>query len=339
GGMSDSFLNGRVTMLLGDVRAKLRELPADHFDCVVTSPPYWGLRDYGVDRQIGLEPTLHEHLEVMVDVFEEVRRVMKPTATLWLNYGDCYATSPNGRSAADTKAVGNDDRTFRDKPFSTVGAIYDHDGGQVPDNKNPKARAGVSGNKGNDAADHGGRIRADGGYLKAKDLCLIPNRLAQALQSPRYLGKIKSEVDRVWLAAIIDGEGSIYIHRQPEGTTTGRDSNRTQDNFCVGIAISNCSEAIVAKAASICGKDNIHMVDAKGGNRRDHYHWRVTGNIAKAILEEVYPYLIAKQREARVAIGCPPSGDVATACWIALKDLHKGRATDFDIVAPKTNLW
>jgi len=150
---SETFLDGRVTLHIGDVRAKLRDLPADYFDCVVTSPPYWGLRDYGVAGQIGLEPTLGEHLAVMVDVFNEVRRVMKPSATLWLNYGDCYATSPNGRSAADTKAAGNDDRTFRDKPFSTVG-----------------------------------------GLLKAKDLCMIPNRLAIALQEAGWW--VRSEI--IW---------------------------------------------------------------------------------------------------------------------------------------------
>jgi DNA modification methylase len=140
-------------MHVGDVRAKLRELPPDYFDCVVTSPPYWGLRDYGVEGQIGLEPTLGEHLAVMVDVFNEVRRVMKPSATLWLNYGDCYATSVNGRSAADTKALGNDDRTFRDKPFSTIG-----------------------------------------GVLKAKDLCMVPNRLAIALQEAGWW--VRSEI--IW---------------------------------------------------------------------------------------------------------------------------------------------
>lgn len=130
-----------VHILTGDVRDMLGMLDADSVDCVVTSPPYWGLRDYGVEGQIGMEPTLGEHIEVLIDVFRGVRRVMKPSATLWLNYGDCYATKPNGRSADDTKAAGNDDRTFRDKPFSTVQ-----------------------------------------GVLKPKDLCLVPFRLAIALQ-------------------------------------------------------------------------------------------------------------------------------------------------------------
>lgn len=200
----ETVLDGKVTVHIGDVRAKLKELPSDSVDCVVTSPPYWGLRDYGtgrweggdpdcehkvrenqsietstlqggkksvshanegfknecprcgairIDNQIGLEPTLGEHLAVMVEVFEEVRRVLKPTGTLWLNYGDCYAASPNGRSAADTKAAGGDDRTFRDKPFSTIG-----------------------------------------GVLKPKDLCMIPNRLAIALQEAGWW--VRSEI--IW---------------------------------------------------------------------------------------------------------------------------------------------
>lgn len=176
-----------VTFLQGDVFESLRSLPADSFDCVVTSPPYWGLRDYGVDGQIGMEPSLGEHLDVMVRVCAEIHRVLKPTGTFWLNYGDCYATSPNGRSAADTKAAGTDDRTFRDKPFSTVGPIFapDHESGD---------RRGLSGNKGsNGQAAHNGRIVA-GGYLKPKDLCMIPNRLAIALQEWGWW--VRSEI--VW---------------------------------------------------------------------------------------------------------------------------------------------
>ncbi len=159
------ILDGRVSILLGDVRARLAAMEPESVDCVVTSPPYWGLRDYGVDGQIGLERTLGEHLEVMLDVFRLVRRVLKPTGTLWVNYGDCYATSPNGRSAADCKAAGTDDRTFRDKPFSTIGPIY------PPDAGNPFPTGGRRGGGNNSSPE-----------LKPKDLCMVPNRLAIALQ-------------------------------------------------------------------------------------------------------------------------------------------------------------
>lgn len=180
------ILDGRVSILLGDVRARLAAMEPDSVDCVVTSPPYWGLRDYGVEGQIGLERTLGEHLEVMLDVFRLVRRALKPSGTLWLNYGDCYATSPNGRSAAEVKAAGKDDRTFRDKPFSTVGPI------DVPYYEKT-ARVGASENKGSTAAAHGGRVMA-GGYLKPKDLCMVPNRLAIALQEDGWW--VRSEI--IW---------------------------------------------------------------------------------------------------------------------------------------------
>jgi len=106
-----------------------------------------------VDQQIGLEPTLGEHIGVLVNIFRDVRRVLKTHGTLWLNYGDCYAAAPNGKSAAEYKADGSDDRTFRDKPFSTVG-----------------------------------------GALKPKDLCMLPNRLAIALQEDGWY--VRSEI--IW---------------------------------------------------------------------------------------------------------------------------------------------
>src|SRR5262245_43550730 len=99
----------------------LRQMPKDSVHCVVTSPPYWGLRDYGIAGQLGFEVSLGEYVDVMVDVFREVRRVLRKDGTLWLNLGDSYAAQVNGRSAHDTKLKGNDDRTFRDKPFSTIG--------------------------------------------------------------------------------------------------------------------------------------------------------------------------------------------------------------------------
>ena len=83
-------------ILCGDVRERLAELPDESVHCVVTSPPYWGLRDYGVAGQIGLEPTTEEYLAKMVDVFREVRRVLRRDGTLWLNLGDSYAASGKG---------------------------------------------------------------------------------------------------------------------------------------------------------------------------------------------------------------------------------------------------
>ena len=72
-----NILGGRCTIHVGDCIEVMGSMPANSVDCVVTSPPYWGLRDYGVEGQIGLEPTLAQHLDVMVAVFEEVRRILK----------------------------------------------------------------------------------------------------------------------------------------------------------------------------------------------------------------------------------------------------------------------
>lgn len=73
-------------------------------DCCITSPPYWGLRNYGVKGQLGLEKTPEEFIERMVTVFEEVRRVLKPQGTLWLNIGDSYASQSKKRTEKQATA-------------------------------------------------------------------------------------------------------------------------------------------------------------------------------------------------------------------------------------------
>tara|TARA_R100000655_G_C2960684_1_gene188831 strand:- start:114 stop:1079 length:966 start_codon:yes stop_codon:yes gene_type:complete len=80
----------RPEVIQGDVREVLKTLDDESVQCVVTSPPYWGLRDYGVDDQLGLEATPEEFVENMVDVFREVKRVLRNDGTLWLNLGDSY---------------------------------------------------------------------------------------------------------------------------------------------------------------------------------------------------------------------------------------------------------
>lgn len=80
----------------GDAEKVLKKLPDESVDCVVTSPPYWALRDYGVAGQIGLEPSIEAYLERLVAVFTEIRRVLKPTGTLWVNFGDTYSNKTKG---------------------------------------------------------------------------------------------------------------------------------------------------------------------------------------------------------------------------------------------------
>lgn len=86
----------------GDSLAVLKRLPSESVNCCVTSPPYFGLRDYGVDGQIGLEETPEEYVSKLVEVFREVRRVLRDDGTLWLNIGDSYAAN-RGYQVPSTK--------------------------------------------------------------------------------------------------------------------------------------------------------------------------------------------------------------------------------------------
>jgi DNA modification methylase len=129
----------------GDVRDILPTLDAGSVQCVVTSPPYWGLRDYGMEGQIGLEPTPEEYVTTMVEVFREVKRVLRDDGTLWLNLGDSYSGGKQGRGDS-----GRSSESFN--------SHLKHAG------RNPVARAVPVG-------------------MKPKDLVGIPWRVAFALQS------------------------------------------------------------------------------------------------------------------------------------------------------------
>jgi DNA modification methylase len=83
------------TIIQGDALDILRTMPDESVHCCVTSPPYWGLRDYGVPGQLGLEKTPEEYTAKMVEIFAEVRRVLRKDGTLWLNLGDSYASDPH----------------------------------------------------------------------------------------------------------------------------------------------------------------------------------------------------------------------------------------------------
>lgn len=141
-------------ILRGHVIDRLGELPDGSVHCVVTSPPYWGLRDYGVAGQLGMEATPQQYVVNMVAVFREVRRVLRKDGTAWVNMGDCYAGSWGAQGHfVDGKLV------------SRGGIGWD------------RAKAAAVRKQGRT-----GSIPQNSG-LKAKDLVGIPWRLAFALQA------------------------------------------------------------------------------------------------------------------------------------------------------------
>jgi DNA modification methylase len=126
--MEYDLLDGRVKLIHAD-SFKGIPLPDESVNCCVTSPPYWGLRDYGVAGQLGLEATPMEYIDRMVDVFREVRRVLQDAGTLWLNIGDSYAndgkwggtTGGKHVSALHGEPVGRGKRHTGLKPKDMVG--------------------------------------------------------------------------------------------------------------------------------------------------------------------------------------------------------------------------
>lgn len=106
------------TLIIGDALRALRRLPSAMAQSCVTSPPYWGLRDYGVANQIGAEPTLSAYLAKLRRVFQEVSRVLRPDGTLWLNLGDSYTSGNRGWRAPDRR---NGARAMSERPPNPPG--------------------------------------------------------------------------------------------------------------------------------------------------------------------------------------------------------------------------
>ena len=298
-----------------DCLAGLKELPDNSIDMCVTSPPYYGLRDYGtgkwvggdpncphyrtnkitegtatghkgmaekghavgdaiykhvcplcgavrVDEQIGLEESPEEYISKLTEVFMEVHRVLKPEGTLWLNIGDSY----NGYKG-NAKSAHNDSSYI----------------GGAGNNVHPTREGGYG---------------LECKNIKPKDLIGIPWAIANALRGPFYHGIIKKEADRRWLAAIIDGEGSISgtIHERKDG-----DGIRSSVYICV----TNTNTELLDECERIYpfGRNLIHQKNGTGHlGKRDVFRWNVFGaKEKKELLQEIYPFLIAKKKQALLA--------------------------------------
>lgn len=152
----------------GDALAVLKTLPSESVHCVVTSPPYWALRDYGVEGQLGLEPTFQEYITKLCDIFDEVKRVLRNDGTLWVNIGDTYMGN-SSYSAKGRQGFGNDKIGMMNKK-------------QWLDPKNPtptKLRA---------------REHVESGQIIEKSLCQIPSRFAIEMSNRDWI--LRNEI--IW---------------------------------------------------------------------------------------------------------------------------------------------
>ena len=149
-------------ILMGDCMKSMRSLEPNSIQCCVTSPPYFGLRDYGKDGQIGLEQTPEEFVDKLVEVFREVKRVLKDDGTLWLNIGDSYAGSGKGPAGNLTKS--HDQQNMEHKHSKIV-----------PDGLKPKDLIGVPWRL-------AFALQADGWYLRQDIIWSKPNPMPESVK-------------------------------------------------------------------------------------------------------------------------------------------------------------
>ena len=218
-------MGGRL--LIGDSRELLRTLPDESVHCCVTSPPYFGLRDYGVDGQMGLEPTPDEFVQGMVELFREVRRVLRSDGTLWLNLGDSYAT---GTTAARKQSTNPGVGANRPEAQNSVPRIGTPDGLKTKDLIGIPWRVALA-------------LQADGWWLRQDIIWAKPNPMPESVRdrctksheyifmlskSPRYF--FDSEAVKEPLAESSIGRLKQNVAAQ-KGTTRANGGAKTNGNF------------------------------------------------------------------------------------------------------------
>lgn len=152
-------------ILIGDAQQQLATLPDASVQCCVTSPPYWGLRDYGHDGQIGLEETPDAFVARLVDVFREVRRVLRADGTAWVNMGDSYAAGGMSNPSGASTLRGGKDRGASDYAIARA----------VPVGLKPKDLVGVPWLL-------AFALRADGWYLRQDIIWHKPNPMPESVR-------------------------------------------------------------------------------------------------------------------------------------------------------------
>jgi DNA modification methylase len=309
-----------VTVIQGDCRDVLKTLPDESVHCVVTSPPYWGLRDYGHDGQIGLEDTPQAFVDNLLLVLAECRRVLRADGTLWLNLGDSYAAGRGGTAMpAETLAGGLGGRGDADAHRGRLA--------QVPNNKNPNApiatyqphrNAGAIGLKHKDLVGVPWRVafaaQASGWYLRQDIIWHKPNPMPESVRdrctkaheylfllakseryyfdqdaitepvAPSQVGRVRDDV--------IGGNKGDAVHHSPGGRYTTTSGNKQR----------------VPATERDCPRDGVASgVPWEGSERNKRSVWTVTTQPFKDAHFATFPPDLI---EPCILAGCPEGGTV-----------------------------
>lgn len=288
----------------GDALSVLKTLDDESISCCVTSPPYYNLRDYGVDGQIGLEKSPEEYIEKLVEIFREVKRVLKKDGTLWVNVGDSYAGSGKGRVKGGVAKV----ETFSQKQTSNAGTINGILHKTQCDSCKPKDLIGIPWML-------AFALRADGWYLRQDIIWAKPNPMPESVRdrctkSHEYIFMF-SKSPRYYFDHEAIKEDSVSYDKRPSALQRAREKGyATKDRLN--------PEAYMKSLPRYGGKKYTENPDAfyhtKSGNAYDYRPkrnkrdvWTVTTKPYKGAHFATFPPDLI---EPCILAGCPIGGTV-----------------------------
>ena len=293
------FSDDQITLWHGDSLDVLRDLPDGSVDCCVTSPPYFGLRDYGVEGQYGLEASPVEYVETMRALFAEVRRVLADDGTLWLNIGDSYAAPPAGNKTPSG---------FQQKSAAGISGAHD---AQMADKATPRTFGLPTKNLLGVPWRTAFALQDDGWILRDDVIWHKPNAMPESVEdrpsrSHEYLFLLAKSrrywfdldpirVPLAWPDAA-DGSRVFGGANKAAALTTGSSSRRTGNRY---------GAARAGRGSSREQSDNHEAFDPRG--RNPGTVWTVPTQPFAAAHFAVMPVTLATDC---VASGCKPGGTV-----------------------------
>lgn len=288
-------------ILVGDVRQRLSDIADGSVQCCVTSPPYWGLRDYGHDGQIGLEQTPDEYVAEMVEVFRDVRRVLKDDGVLWLNLGDSYAGSGKGPAGKSGK-----------NPYHDIRNLSQQRGPIVPDGLKQKDLVGIPWRV-------AFALQADGWWLRQDIIWAKPNPMPESVtdrctKAHEYVFLLTKSA-RYYFDSVAIAEpaktdpGATWAQRKEAGATAG--------NMILGDGVRNGTQRVVH------GKGVTSNLTRQDGMRNKRSVWTINTKPFRgahfAVMPEalVEPCVLASSRPNDLVLD--PFTGSGTVAVVALK--------------------